>query len=272
MRKNILIEDITLSYVEVNSQAEKNILFIHGNSSSANIWDNQISDYRFSNYRLIAIDLPAHGFSSEDPLKRYGIKDLASIVSGAIKKITRDGPLIMVGVSLGTNLITEMLPFIKPRGLVLVSPTIIGDDLLITDIFRKEADLHVMFQDVNSTIEITEYFNQVTHTSDNRTIAELINDYLMVQPPFRSVLITQFQNGQVSNELGLIRNANVEPFIVFGKNDLLTNTSYLDNANIPIWIDHPKLIDCAGHLVHLDQPQIFNEILASYISHCFRVL
>jgi len=51
-----------LSWIEKNPEADKTILFIHGNSTSKKIFQKQLTSSLFDQ-RLIAVDLPGHGES-----------------------------------------------------------------------------------------------------------------------------------------------------------------------------------------------------------------
>ncbi|HTM94162.1 MAG TPA: alpha/beta hydrolase, partial [Flavisolibacter sp.] len=57
------VEGIKFFYLEKNEEAKSTIFFFHGNSCSSNAWRKQWNDALFTNYRMIAFDLPSHGKS-----------------------------------------------------------------------------------------------------------------------------------------------------------------------------------------------------------------
>src|SRR5579863_2300090 len=113
-KKFISIEGIRIAYLEQNSRPEnKTIFFIHGNSVSSRTWRKQLVDPLFSDHRLIAIDLPAHGDSgtAADPAHTYSLPMLANLMAKAVRLLANNQPFILAGVSLSTNIVAEMLAF-----------------------------------------------------------------------------------------------------------------------------------------------------------------
>lgn len=58
---------LDLAYLEANSEKLKTILFIHGNSASKEFFENLMQEPALREFRLIAVDLPGHGESSDFP-------------------------------------------------------------------------------------------------------------------------------------------------------------------------------------------------------------
>ena len=65
--------DLKLSYLEAHSEKQRTILFIHGNSASKEAFGEIIKNPAFKDYRVIAVDLPGHGKSSNfpDDIRQY---------------------------------------------------------------------------------------------------------------------------------------------------------------------------------------------------------
>lgn len=270
MRKSITFDGITLSYLEKNETAERTIFFIHGNSSSANFWNPQLDDPGLCAYRLIAFDLPAHGHSSEDPHHNYGVMDLGRTMAKAIKQLMKGEKYILVAISMGTNIVAEMLDdTINPAGIVLAGPTILGDEYSLQNISLPGLDLSVIFSDETPLFAVNNYYKEVLYTKCEHTATNLITSHLFVKAPFRSTLIGKAMEGQVSNELELLRRKGVPQLIVFGKEDLAINPDYLDEADLPKWNQKIYKIPEAGHLVSLEQPRAFNDLLLAYAEERF---
>src|SRR5687767_4397933 len=77
--------------VAVEERGERGlpVLFIHGNSSCRAVFDAQLNGPRAAQHRLIAIDLPGHGESSDaiDPLRTYTRPGFAQAVCEALEQL-----------------------------------------------------------------------------------------------------------------------------------------------------------------------------------------
>src|SRR5687767_1908484 len=122
-RRTINIDNVPISYLEKNSDASLTLFFLHGNSCSANFWRKQYNSPLFSNYRLVAFDLPGHGESGMLRESECSLIGLSKIMNTAIKQLSNDTQYILIGASLATNVIAEMLcDDIHPRGIILAGP------------------------------------------------------------------------------------------------------------------------------------------------------
>jgi pimeloyl-ACP methyl ester carboxylesterase len=90
----------------------KTIVFIHGNSQSAAIWDGLLDDPSLSGYRLVRLDLPGHGqsFRSTDPEKDYTLKGMAVHLLDFLQSF--DDYIIIIS-SLAGNVVAEIINQLK---------------------------------------------------------------------------------------------------------------------------------------------------------------
>ena len=142
-QKFILIDGISIAYFEKNCEKENSIFFIHGNSSSSAIWLKQFESELLSGYRLIAFDLPAHGASGalNGSGIEYGLPVLGKIMAAAVKESAGDGAYIIAGLSLGTNIVAEMLAHtIAPAGVIVIGSCMIGGEYTMERVFKGLSD------------------------------------------------------------------------------------------------------------------------------------
>lgn len=270
MRKSITLDGFTLSYLEMNETAPHTLVYIHGNSTSADFWKPQFQDAALNIYRHLVFDLPAHGHSSADPLHNYGVMDLGRTMRKAISQLVKDDSYILVAISMGTNIVAEMLDeTVKPAGIVLAGPTILGDEYSLENIGMPGLDLSVIFTDETPLCAVQQYYRDVLYKKDEHTINEMISSHLAVKVPFRSTIIGRAMEGQISNELEILRGKGVPLLIVFGEEERAIKPDYLDLAQLPTWNQKIYKVPEAGHLVSLDQPGAFNELLLAYAEERF---
>nr|WP_075813456.1 alpha/beta fold hydrolase [Corynebacterium sp. CNJ-954] len=86
--------DITISYpVEINGirtrvveagEGDEVLVCIHGVGSRADRFIPAMPDLTSQGYRVIAIDLPGHGFASKPPDFNYRPKEFAAFIGGVL--------------------------------------------------------------------------------------------------------------------------------------------------------------------------------------------
>jgi pimeloyl-ACP methyl ester carboxylesterase len=268
----ITVNSIKLAYLEQNTSSDKTIFFIHGNSVSSRSWKYQFNSPLLGDYRLIAIDLPAHGNSdsSNDPETDYTLPGLGFIMANAIKSLVQDKPYILVGLSLGTNILAESLAFdLHPAGIVLISACIIGNNYSIEGLAKSNTNVHVVFTERSPEDEVSTYASQAMQSTDKNDISEFIADYYIVKPQLRHFLTASIYNQKYSNEIALLQKVNLPLLFIFGRDEQIVNPDYLDSVSqyVQVWNDTIYKIPAASHLVHSDQPEEVNKLIAEYIKN-----
>lgn len=83
----------------LNSDSLVTVVLLHGNSSSAEVWQHQLQSDSLSRFSLVALDLPGHGGSHRDT--GYSVPEVVETLKeniGVYKKV------VVVGHSLGGHL------------------------------------------------------------------------------------------------------------------------------------------------------------------------
>jgi pimeloyl-ACP methyl ester carboxylesterase len=272
-QNNIKINGLQIAYLEVNPGGRESIFFIHGNSGSSRTWSKQLSDPLLKDYRLIAFDLPAHGISSAspDPEACYSLPALGKLVSEAVSDLAGGAPYILVGFSLGSNILAEVLNYPgRPQGLVLAGSSVAGGAYTMDKIFQDGVDATVFFSDDASEESIRTFAGNMSHAGDAGDRALILNDYKAVRPGFRPAFIRTVMDGRLSDEIALLQQAGLPVLVIFGREEKMARPDYLDNAPFPLWQDKVHLLPGAGHTVHADQPAAFNALLLEYAAFCVK--
>jgi len=270
--KSIAIGTLRIAYIENNPGASKTIFFIHGNSCSSRMWRKQIQCELFNSYRLIAFDLPGHGksFVSENPFDDYSPIGTAKILSSAINLLAGTNPYIVVGFSYGTNLVAEMLAHqLKPAGIILVSSCVIGKNHGLDKIFIPKEPRSIFFYNETDKKVVYESMSASLTSVNKNDIQNLVEDYLIVCPNFKSALFKSVADGKISDEILLLQSLTTQIPLIFGKDDDLVNIHYLDDNPFNLWRDQVYKLPGASHWVNIDMPEIFNQIVAEYAQQVF---
>lgn len=262
----ITIEGIRLAYLEKNPQGEKTIFFIHGNSSSFNIWREQFASQLLSCHRLVAFDLPAHGRSASP--HDYSLPGLGRVMAMAVRELAVGQEYILCGVSLGVNIVAEMLGYAAtPKGIVAISSCAIGGVYTMEVVFRPGVDMRVSLEDDVSKEELRQYWteaNLCVHDEKGENYRQFEKDYFIVEENFRSKMFAAVMAGQIGDEIALFRQSGLPMLVAFGGEEKVCNIDYLDDAGLQLWQNTVFKIPGAGHFVNIDLPERTNELMAAF--------
>jgi pimeloyl-ACP methyl ester carboxylesterase len=270
-KKYIGVEGIKLFYLEKNEAAKPTIFFLHRNSGSSNAWRKQWNDPLFANYRLVAFDLPSHGQSDPAKPQDCSLPALGKLLSKVVSQLSGNKPFILAGVSVATNIIAEMLAYnITPAGIVLVGPCIAGGEFTLEKMAKQNTHILVVFQDDAPSEKLDAYARETSLSNSEDDLEYFRQEYAMVAKPFRSLLAQSIFNNQMSNQVELLQKNKAPLLIVFGKDEKLIDPDYLDEASLPLWQDQIFKMKGASHLVHIDEPAAFNNLLREFAEDVFK--
>ena len=272
-QKFVEIGGLTIAYQEKNSSSSRTIFFIHGNSGSSLTWSKQLESSLFSDFRLIAFDMPAHGMSnaSSDPGKDYSPVMLGKIMAEAVNNLAADHPYILIGFSFGTNIIGEMLCHnLKPAGIILAGSCVIRSVSDLQTVFLPNPNGNSFFNDPIIPEALEKLALDCFYLQDSIELEKFKNDFENTKRPFRSKLMEKASAGEVSDEIGYLKGMNFYTLIVFGKEDKLVNVDYLDGIPDSTWKKKIHKLQRAGHFVHVDQSDVFNQLVSNYVIKCLK--
>lgn len=268
----IEVQGIKIAYLEKNRTADKIIFFIHGNSISKRSWRKQYNSDLFSAYHLIVIDLPGHGNSgiAENPEEVYNLIGLASIMHETVEQLSRNKPYLLAGLSLSTNIVAEMLAFsTKASGLVLAGSCIVGKNYPLQSFVKAGTHVGVVFSNDAPLSEVLLYAKETSLTTNQEDIDIFLEDYKATDKIFRGTLAVSVAAEKYSDEVELLQQSNIKSLVVFGKDEKIVEPGYLDNAPLNLWRGEVFKIEDAGHLVNIDQPEAFNQLLKVFADEIF---
>lgn len=247
------------------------IFFIHGNSSSSRVWRKQIESPSLADYRLITIDLPSHGNSDALPADAdSSLPAIATIMAEAVKQLVNDKPFIICGSSLGTNIVAEMLTDnFSLNGLLMAGPCIVGEGFELDKMILPGANVTPVFAENVPAELVNKYAGETSISTDTKDRQIFLEDYHAVKDPFRSALYATIAAGIYSDEIAILQKNNCPICIIFGKDERVVNNYYLDEAPINVWNKIIYKIPQASHLVNIDAPEAFNELLVQFAKEIF---
>ena len=271
-KKFISVMGIKLLYLEKNPTIKRTIFFIHGNSGSSLTWSKQFDSSILSEFRLIAFDLPAHGSSdpSADPDIDYSPIGLGKIMAAAVNSLAGDHSYILAGFSFGTNVIGEMLfNELNPGGVVLISSCVISSVSDLQKVFLPNPNATHFFNDSIPVEELETLALDCFYLRNMPDLEKFRSDFENTKTPFRSTLMKKAGEGVVRDEIDRLKKTNLPVLIIFGKQDKVVNTGYLDTIPFATWQNTIYKLEGAGHFVHIDQAEMCNQLISDYATEVF---
>jgi pimeloyl-ACP methyl ester carboxylesterase len=215
--------------------------------------------------------LPNHGnLSAIIETGDFSLPGIASIMPAALLQLVTGKPYIICSISLGTNIVAEMLTgAIEPKGLVLAGPCIVGEGFELDKMMLPGADLYAVFAENVPEEAVLQYASAVSLSGYQEDQDCFLKDLYSVQGLFRSSLFATIAAGNYSDQVAIIQQVKYPVCIVFGEDERVVNTHYLDAARIKLWNNTIYKIPSASHLVNIDVPGKFNKLIAAYAKNMF---
>lgn len=119
MKDQIVIEGLLTSYIKINPEAPKKLLFLHGWQSNSDLWREIFSRLENSGYAIYALDLPGFG-GTQAPKNAFSVGDYANFVKSFAEKMAIKD-VVVVGHSFGGRVAIKLTAETKlVKQLVLV--------------------------------------------------------------------------------------------------------------------------------------------------------
>jgi len=229
-----------------------NLIFIHDVGATAMNWIFQIKEFA-EKFNIIVLDLPGHGKSQGPGMNN--VQDYAKKIAYFLNEINA-GKFIVIGTSMGGAIAMQLL--------VDYADKFTSGVLLNTG--AKLAVLPTIFEAI-----LSDFKAFVTGMSDflfpatlniNEDISSLM-DMLEIKQKVVLDDFTACHNFDIRKRLHEIK---VPVLVISAKNDIMTPVWYgeyltknINNANF-------ILVDGAGHLAHVEKPEIVNKAITEFIS------
>lgn len=242
------------------------VLFLHGNSSSSDVFARQLESPLAERHRLIALDLPGHGASDDaiEPKAAYTIPGFANTVAEVLDALAIDH-VAVVGWSLGGHIGIELLER-EPRiaGLMIMgTPPISRGILGMLRGFQPQFDLTLTTKGRLTPREMDRLARLCFGESPPQRFRDAIAraDWRM-----RKILGYGLMMGAGADQKKVVEHSPVPLAVVNGEREPFARLDYLtglDYANL--WDGQCHLINAAGHAAFLDAPGEFNALLGRFI-------
>jgi len=115
--------DIDLSYVELNPEGKRTLVFVHGLGSYLKFWRYQLDHFAAQGYRVLALDMVGYGKSDKPASFPYTMEAMAEVLRIFVARTEAGAPVILGHSMGGQTALSYAIRFPEAlEGLVLVAP------------------------------------------------------------------------------------------------------------------------------------------------------
>lgn len=241
-------------------------VMLHGNSSCKEAFRLQLNGEVGESHRLVAIDLPGHGASSDafDPERTYCMPGYADAVVETLAAMGVERATVF-GCSLGGHIGLELLPrFDGLVGLMITGAPPVG---------RSPEEIQAGFKPTPhiglvGKPEFTDEDVEIFAAACFGAAADEMLRQAIVRTDgrARALMFASLFAGQASDQRQLAVGSDIPIAIVNGADDPLVNLDYV--GSLPyrsLWDQHCYVLRGAGHAPFVQAPDPFNGVFARFL-------
>ncbi len=245
---------------ETGSKKDETIIFLHGGAMAGWMWDGQVK--AFNDYHCIVPDLPEHGKSIN--LKPFTIIDSAEMISEIIQDHTKSGKAHLVGISLGSQIILQILSSYPE----LVDHALISGTLVRT-IPHSEALLKLFDYAIKAyePVKDTDFFikaNMRTYNMPKNLFDKFKESTILIKPDSLERILTENMFFKLPNNL---EKVDAPVLVMAGEKDYKIVKESAKDLLKALKMSQGYMVPKLGHAWNLEDPNLFNWILRRWINN-----
>ena len=248
-------KNIEIAYQISGNENGPKIVLIHGLFLNSGCWKFQLPSFE-SKYRVLRFDLRGHGKSTK-PKKRFTIRNYVDDMLSLLNHLNWTKELYLVGHSLG-GMIALVYGLENPshvRKMVVADSFCFISQEAITDVLgRVNSSKLEKFAMGISVRGLNPYNDEIA-----KFVAKLVTDHMTKKDCLQATAASAGFN--ICENL---KSLHIPALILVGKKDI--TTPVWASEMIHEWLPQSELIIIpdAGHLIILDHPNEFNDLVLSF--------
>lgn len=244
---------------ETHPQKENSIIFLHGYSMAGWMWDEQVKT--LPDYHCIVPDLPEHGKSHD--IHPFNIENAAQGVIDIIKEKTQDGRAHLVGMSLGAQVILEILNS---------APEVVNRAFISGAVVNSNPPSETFLELLDYLIK-----KYAPAKNDNLTIGSYIRSYGIprgfIKKFKESTYLISFESAEnilresmLFNLPSNLENTDVPVLVMAGEKDNRVIKEHAQDLVDTLPNSKAYLAPGVGHMWNIESPELFNQVLRLWIA------
>lgn len=259
----IPVNHFSLSYDDLG-EGDVPVIFLHGFPFDKTMWQGQLGFLK-TDYRVIACDIRGFG-NSADEVTSLRI-DLFSEDLIAFMNTLHIKKAIICGLSMGGFIALNAIQRFPDRFEALI----LCDTQCIADTAEAKAKRYAVIEDIaeNWVTDFNEGFiKKVFHLDSISHKKELVESLRKVvfanSPHIISMGLTAL--AERAETCSALNSITVPTLIICGREDAVTPLAQSESMHAAIKGSVLQVIDDAGHVSNLEQPQLFNKYLLDFLT------
>jgi pimeloyl-ACP methyl ester carboxylesterase len=245
------------------------VVFVHGNSSSARIWQALLDGLFGSRYQCLALDLPGHGDAAPHAAwsDDYSVPGFAATVTGFVREQGLHD-VVLVGWSLGGHAVLEAADALGnvASGFAVFGTPPVRDASSFADAYLANSPLGLGFQGTITTDEARAYATALLAPGSTASVEPLIEDILGTDPAARTGVARSISEGRFADEVAVVERLDRPLAVLHGSEEQFVNRAYLETLTIPaLWRGAVQVVPDAGHALQVDRPELLADLLDAFI-------
>lgn len=243
------------------------LVMIHGAGTSKDVFAKQIGTALGEMYRIVALDLPGHGESSNavDPTATYSFGGFAKVVSAVLDELDIDRAAVF-GWSLGGHVGIEMLAT-DPRvaGLMITgAPPVNRGPIGLMRGFQMHRDMLLASKERFSDDDVLRFLRLCYR--ENEIPVTFVEDVRRADGAARTGVFKATMKGQDSDQKRVVEKSPVPVAVVNGEFEPVARLPYVGNLGYQnLWSGKVHVIPGAGHAPFWEKPDHFNVLLHRFM-------
>lgn len=259
----ISLTNFDLSYNDVG-EGNTPIIFLHGFPFDKTMWQVQLDALK-SNYRLIACDIRGFGKSTDEE-SALSIDLFADDLILFMDKLAINKAIIC-GLSMGGFIALNAIKRFPERFEALI----LCDTQCIADTIEVKKKRYEIIEEIekNGVTNFNEGFiKSVFHKDSIKNKKELVGQLRIVVFSNSKRIITQglIALAERSETCSTLNKIDIPTLIICGKADEVTPLAQSEFMNVSIKGSILQVIENAGHVSNLEQPNEFNKHLLPFLT------
>ena len=265
----MIINNIFVSYSEKGEHGSPCIIFIHGFPFNKSMWDLQVDALK-DNYRVITYDIRGHG-NSEAGNEDFSIDLFVSDLIGLMDALKVDRATVC-GLSMGGYIALNAAGKYTKRfdALVLADTQCIADTpetkekrMMAIESIRKNGVEKYAEESVKNLFASESFTTRIKSVANVREMIE--------KTPEQSLSSTLLALSVRNETCNILPEIKMPVLIMVGKEDKLTPPAAARFMHKKIKGSLLKILDHAGHLSNMENPEEFNLQLKEFITSIWTV-